>query len=79
MILTRIKLWLGAAVAGLVAILAALVAMQSNRALRAKIEPLRDYQKTREVMDDADNDIHGDDPAAARRFLSERAKRGGDL
>lgn len=41
----------------------------------AKVDDLEEYQKTRERIDDAANDIHGDDPAAARRFLLERGKR----
>ena len=38
------------------------------------LEAAERYAKTRKDMDDAQADI-GDDPAAARRWLSERAKQ----
>jgi len=39
----------------------------------------KDYVDTRRRIDDAMDEIHGDDPAAARRFLHERGQRPGDL
>lgn len=77
MIWLRVKLAIGAALAGLVAVLAAWVAVLRNRAVRAKNKGLRDYRDTRKAMDDVE-DI-GDDPAVLREWLRERGKRPGDL
>jgi hypothetical protein len=44
-----------------------------------KAKESADYVDTRRRMDNAMDAIHGDDPAAARRFLLERGKRPGDL
>lgn len=42
--------------------------------LETRVAQERAYRKTRERIDDAE--VHGDDPAAARRWLHERGSRG---
>jgi hypothetical protein len=46
-----------------------------NSRKAAKIEKLKDYKETRKDVDDGDaefDEVVGDDPAAARRWLRER-------
>lgn len=68
--------------AGLLAILAAIVAAfrigRKSAATQAEAKASKAYIETRRRMDEVENDL-GDDPAAARRFLHDRAKRGRDL
>ena len=75
--LLRVKLWLGAAAAVLLGLLGAWVAGKREARQEARSEALRGYVDTRKRMDEADS--LGDDPELARRWLSERAKSGGDL
>ena len=77
--IARLKLW----AAGLGLVIAALAAswFAGRKAAQTdtKVKELKGYVKTRQRMDEADDAIVGDDPAAARLFLAERAKRSGDL
>ena len=69
MILTRIKLWLAAALAAIAAFVGIYLRGRKDAASRAHTADLEAYRKTREDIDDAE--IHGNDPAAARRWLRE--------
>ena len=69
MILTRIRLWLAAALAAAFAILGVYLQGRRDAASRARTRELEGYKDTREAIDDAE--IHGNDPAAARRWLKE--------
>ena len=60
--------------AGLAVLLAAWIAGRRGAAVKAESTALRDYQKTRERMDNAENDI-ADDPATLRDWLRERGKQ----
>ena len=71
MILTRIKLWLAAALAAAFAILGAYLQGRRDAASRARTRELEGYKETREAIDDAE--VHGDDPAAAREWLQHYA------
>ena len=64
-------------VALMLAILAIYQRGRASAKQQAAERAARDYQDTRRRMDDAD--IVGDDPAVARDWLRERAKRPGDL
>jgi hypothetical protein len=68
-ILGRIKLWLAAALAAAFAILGVYLQGRRDAASRARTRDLEGYKDTREAIDDAE--VHGDDPAAARRWLKE--------
>lgn len=71
MILTRIKLWLAAALAAAFAILGVYLQGRRDAASRARTDELEGYKNTRKAIDDAE--IHGDDPAAARDWLQHYA------
>jgi hypothetical protein len=71
MILGRIKLWLAAALAAAIAIFGVYLQGRRDATSRARTEGLEGYQNTRGAIDDAE--VHGDDPAAARRWLQHRA------
>lgn len=73
MILTRIKLWLAAALAAVAAFAGVYLRGRQDAASRARTAELEAYRETREDIDDAE--IHGDDPAAARRWLQQYADR----
>jgi len=45
-----------------------------RRRKNAEIKQLNDYVETRKRIDEVD-DVHGDDPDAARRWLHERGQR----
>jgi hypothetical protein len=51
----------------------------ADQRLETTLDAAERYAKTRKDMDDADAEIHGADPDAARRWLHERGKPGGDL
>jgi hypothetical protein len=70
-ILGRIKLWLAAAGAAVLAFLAVYLQGRRDAASRARTRELEGYKKTREAIDDAE--IYGDDPAAAREWLQRYA------
>jgi hypothetical protein len=72
MIMARIKLWLAAAGAFLIALGAAYWRGRSTEAAAAERERLDGYVETRKRIDEVDL---GDDPDMARRFLHERGKR----
>ena len=72
MILTRIKLWLAAAGAFLVALGAAYWRGRSAEAAAAERERLEGYVETRKRMDEVDT---GDDPGVLRDWLKDRANR----
>jgi hypothetical protein len=71
MILTRIKLWLAAALAAAFAILGVYLRGRRDAVSRAHTDELEGYKNTREAIDDAE--IHGNDPAAAREWLQHYA------
>lgn len=71
MILSRIKLWLAAAGAAVIAILGVYLQGRRDAASRARTRELEGYKDTREAIDDAE--IHGNDPAAAREWLQHYA------
>lgn len=73
--MVRLKLWAGAALAGLLALLGIIGAVTRAAGQKGRIRALRGYADTRKAMDDVDDQIVGDDPAAARVFLEDRAKR----
>lgn len=77
MIWSLIPDWLiTAAAAGLTGFVALLVGRWTGKregASRAESDALKDHIETRNRMDDADT--VGDNPDAARRWLSERSKR----
>lgn len=60
--------------AGLAALLVAWIAGRRGAAVRTENKGLRDYQKTRERMDDAEDNL-ADDPATLRDWLRERGKQ----
>lgn len=68
----RIKIWLAAAGAFIVALLSIWFGGKKAGKNAAKAEELNEYIETRKRMDEADL---GDDPDMARRFLHERGKR----
>lgn len=72
MIMARIKLWLAAAGAFLVALGAAYWRGRSAADAAAERERLDDYVETRKRMDEVDT---GDDPAVLRDWLRERSQR----
>lgn len=72
MIMARIKLWLAAAGAFVIALGAAYWRGRSTEAAAAERERLEDYVDTRERMDEVDA---GDDPAVLRDWLRERGQR----
>ena len=72
MILTRIKLWLAAAGAFLVALGAAYWRGRSAADAAAERERLEDYVDTRKRMDEVDA---GDDPGVLRDWLRDRGQR----
>ena len=65
--------WLGAALGWLAAGGAVWLMAWRGRGQKAKLDKANEYTDTRKRIDEAD--IVGDDPDAARRWLSERAKR----
>ena len=67
----RLKLWLSAAGAFVLALLAVYLQGRRDAATRARTRDLEAYQKTRKRIDDVE--IHGDDPAAARSWLQHYA------
>ena len=69
----RLKLWLAAAGAFIVALLSIWFGGKKAGKNAAKAEELNEYIETRKRMDEADH--AGDDPDMARRFLHERGKR----
>lgn len=69
MIFGRIKLWLAAAGAAVIAMLGIYLQGRRDAAARARTGELEGYKNTREAIDDAE--IHGNDPDAARRWLKE--------
>ena len=71
MILSRIKLWLAAAGAAVIAFLGVYLQGRRDEASRARTRELEGYKDTREAIDDAE--IHGNDPAAAREWLQHYA------
>jgi hypothetical protein len=70
-ILGRIKLWLAAAGAAVIAFLGVYLQGRRDAASRARTRDLEGYKETREAIDDAE--VHGDDPAAAREWLQHYA------
>lgn len=68
----RIKIWLAAAGAFIVALLSIWFGGKKAGKNAAKAEELNEYIETRKRMDEADL---GDDPDMARRFLHERGER----
>jgi len=68
----RLKLWLAAAGAFIVAMFAAYWNGRRDGKANAEVRELNEYIETRKRMDQADD---GDDPDAARRFLHERGER----
>lgn len=74
----RIKLWLGAVGAALMALVGVYLAGRRAAQQGAATDALRGYAKTRKDIDDA-TDIVGDDPDLSRRWLSERGKSKRDL
>lgn len=68
---SRIKLWLAAAGAAVIAVFAAYLRGRKDAASQAHTEELEGYKNTREAIDDAE--IHGNDPAAAREWLQHYA------
>ena len=72
MIMARIKLWLAAAGAFLVALGAAYWRGRSAAGAAAERERIEGYVETRKRMDKIDT---GDDPAVLRDWLRERGQR----
>jgi len=72
MILTRIKLWLAAAGAFVLALGAAYWRGRSAADAAAERERLEDYVDTRKRMDEVDA---GDDPGVLRDWLRDRGQR----
>jgi hypothetical protein len=70
-ILGRIKLWLAAAGAAVIAMLGIYLQGRRDAAAQARTGELEGYKNTREAIDNAE--IHGDDPAAARDWLQHYA------
>lgn len=76
MILNRLKLWLSAAGAFVLAVLAAYMTGRSAKAREIEHETLSDYQETRGRMDEVGVP---DSVAAARGWLLNRGKSDRDL
>jgi hypothetical protein len=72
MIFGRIKLYLAAAGAFIVALFAAYLRGRSDKGEAVERERLEDYVETRKRMDEVDT---GDDPAVLRDWLRERGKQ----
>ena len=72
MIFGRIKLYLAAAGAFVVALFAAYLRGRSDKGEALKRERLEDYVETRKRMDEVPTD---DDPAVLRDWLRERGKQ----
>lgn len=72
MIFGRIKLYLAAAGAFVVALFAAYLRGRSDKGEAVERERLEDYVETRKRMDEVDT---GDDPAVLRDWLKERGKQ----
>ena len=72
MILGRIKLWLAAAGAFVLALGAAYWRGRSDADAAAERERLEDYVDTRKRMDEVDA---GDDPGVSRDWLRDRGQR----
>jgi hypothetical protein len=72
MIFGRIKLYLAAAGAFIVALLAAYLRGRSDKGEAVERERLEDYVETRKRMDEVDTD---DDPTVLRDWLRERGKQ----
>ena len=66
----RALIW---AATGLVALLAVIGVAKRDARRGADLAAEKAYRKTRERMDDAEDNL-GDDPAAAQRWLRERGK-----
>lgn len=66
--------WIAAAGAAIAALAAVWFSGRRSAKADAKAQAGQDYIDTRRRMDDAMDEVHGDDPAAARRFLHERGK-----
>lgn len=79
MIFGRIRLWLAAAGAAVIAFVGVYLSGRLDAASRSRVRELEGYKDTRKAIDEAD--IHGDDPAAAREWLQHYAdqERGRDL
>ena len=73
MIVGRLKVWLAAASAFVLALLAAYLRGRSAKAREVERDALMDYQETRGRMDEVD--IPGN-AADARRWLLDRQRRG---
>lgn len=71
MIFARLRLWLAAAGAAVVAVV--LAYFRGKKAAGDEYDEVQNeaYRETREAIDDAE--IHGNDPDAARRWLQHRA------
>lgn len=72
MIFGRIKLYLAAAGAFIVALFAAYLRGRSDKGEAVERERLEDYVETRKRMDEVDTE---DDPAVLRDWLRERGKQ----
>jgi hypothetical protein len=72
MIFGRIKLYLAAAGAFVVALLAAYLRGRSDKGEAVERERLEDYVETRKRMDEVDTD---DDPDVLRDWLRDRGKQ----
>jgi hypothetical protein len=72
MIFGRIKLYLAAAGAFVVALFAAYLRGRSDKGEAVERERLEDYVETRKRMDEVDTD---DDPTVLRDWLRERGKQ----
>lgn len=73
MIFGRIKLWLAAAGAAVIAMLGIYLQGRRDAAALARTRELEGYKNTRESIDDAE--VHGNDPDAARRWLKEHGEQ----
>lgn len=67
----RLKLWLGAAGAFIVALFAAFYRGKANGKANAKAEELNEYIETRKRMDEVDSDTAN----SSREWLRERGER----
>lgn len=72
MIFGRIKLYLAAAGAFIVALFAAYLRGRSDKGEAVERERLEDYVETRKRMDEVDT---GDDPAVLREWLRKRGEQ----
>ena len=68
----KLKLYLAAAGAVVVAVGAAFLKGYAARGRKEKLKDEREYRKTRERMDDADTDMS---PSSARKWLRKRGER----